>query len=215
MDETCKKRQLDFSAFVEEKERHYQAKYQKQIQAMRDDFEARFTQNRIEIGDFYENKLSEASQAAHNDLNTVRYDYEKSSLYKARAQMLGNTIKENEATIDCLERKITDLDAELRQLADTGEIQFKLREDQIGELQKELSQMVVDYQDLLDVKVQLDSELQTYFKLLEGEENRYTLYFIEVKKRLDGSGDTGTAAGNRITDKYDYLIIRQSEKYDY
>lgn len=215
MDETCKKRQLDFSAFVEEKERHYQAKYQKQIQAMRDDFEARFTQNRIEICDFYENKLSEASQAAHNDLNTVRYDYEKSSLYKARAQMLGKTIKENETTIDCLERKITDLDAELRQLADTGEIQFKLREDQIGELQKELSQMVVDYQDLLDVKVQLDSELQTYFKLLEGEENRYTLYFIEVKKRLDGAEDTGTAAGNRITDKYDYLIIRQSEKYDY
>lgn len=45
-------------------------------------------------------------------------------------------------------------------------------EAQLRELQEANAKLISDYQDLLDLKVQLDTELQAYQKLLEGEETR-------------------------------------------
>jgi len=45
-------------------------------------------------------------------------------------------------------------------------------EEQLRELQEANAKLISDYQDLLDLKVQLDTELQAYQKLLEGEETR-------------------------------------------
>lgn len=46
------------------------------------------------------------------------------------------------------------------------------RDERIAELEKEISDMISDYRDLMDLKIQLDTELQAYQKLLEGEETR-------------------------------------------
>jgi hypothetical protein len=40
------------------------------------------------------------------------------------------------------------------------------------ELKATNDKLINDYQDLFDLKVQLDTELQAYHKLLEGEESR-------------------------------------------
>lgn len=63
----------------------------------------------------------------------------------------------------------------MRRAKDDNSIRIQQRDDQIAALQKDIALMLSDYQDLLDVKVQLDTELQAYQKMLEQEESRQNL----------------------------------------
>lgn len=60
----------------------------------------------------------------------------------------------------------------MRRAQDEADIRIQQRDEEIAQLQKEIALMISDYQDLLDVKVQLDTELQAYQKMLEQEETR-------------------------------------------
>lgn len=54
------------------------------------------------------------------------------------------------------------------------------RDKRIIELQEEIDRLLNEYQDLFDLKVQLDTELKAYQNLLEGEESRYLAAFFSV-----------------------------------
>jgi hypothetical protein len=49
---------------------------------------------------------------------------------------------------------------------------MRYREEELARLQGELSQMLSNNQDLMDIKIKLDAELNAYRALLEGEETR-------------------------------------------
>lgn len=172
MDEVRKKRQVDMATFSSEIEGRYQAKLQEQLQTMRADFENRIAQNRAEVDDLYKNKLDEAVQDSNRNRDSAVKAREEHSFYRNRVHELENSAKESAELIERLNRRLSDLDARTRQLREESEIRLKQRDDQIAQLQKEIGQMITDYQDLLDIKVQLDTELQAYHKLLEGEETR-------------------------------------------
>jgi hypothetical protein len=61
----------------------------------------------------------------------------------------------------------------LRRAREDGEIRLQQRDEQIAQLQKEIANLISDYQDLLDLKVKLDTELNAYHQMLEQEETRY------------------------------------------
>jgi len=46
------------------------------------------------------------------------------------------------------------------------------KDSEIRQLKKAVDDQLVEYRDLLDIKIQLDSEIATYRKLLELEETR-------------------------------------------
>lgn len=75
--------------------------------------------------------------------------------------------------INELRKKIDDLENELQREKDAHLNAFLQKEVEIRDLHKEIRQMMQDYQDLMDTKIQLDVEIEAYRRLLESEETRY------------------------------------------
>jgi hypothetical protein len=78
--------------------------------------------------------------------------------------------------IEGLQKKLADLESAMRSQRDEFLARIAQRDDQIGDLNSEIARMIAQYQDLMDLKVQLDVELQAYQKLLEGEESRSVFF---------------------------------------
>lgn len=53
------------------------------------------------------------------------------------------------------------------------------KETEIRQLKDELNKIVVEYDDLMASKTDLEVEIRTYRRLLEGEENRYGASFAK------------------------------------
>jgi lamin B len=172
MEDFRRKRQVEMVTVSSEIEKNYQAKLQEQLQAMRADFDARIAQSRKETADMYQNKLSEAletSDRARRDAAQAREDYNS---YRLRTQGLEKEQAELEKKLDAAQRRIKDLETQLRIVEDDYNNRIQMRDDRIATLERQINDMLIQYQDLLDLKIQLDTELQAYQKLLEGEESR-------------------------------------------
>lgn len=65
---------------------------------------------------------------------------------------------------------------QLRFVHDDCDVRLSQRDKRTAELQGEIDRLLNEYQDLFDLKVQLDTELKAYQNLLEGEESRYFIH---------------------------------------
>lgn len=54
-------------------------------------------------------------------------------------------------------------------MRDDYDVRISQRDKRITELQGEIDRLLTEYQDLFDLKVQLDTELKAYQNLLEGK----------------------------------------------
>ncbi|KAK0423556.1 hypothetical protein QR680_008208 [Steinernema hermaphroditum] len=147
MDEVKRKRQHEMTSVSNEMESRYQAQLQKQLQAMRADFDARIAQNRREIDELYKTKLSEANETASRDRSNAKEAREEAARARLRVHELETVLSSYNKQVDELNRKIADLESALRRT-------------------------LSEYRYLMDLKVQLDVELQAYQKSCEGQESR-------------------------------------------
>jgi lamin B len=175
MEEFRRKRQIEMTSVSNEIETRYQDKLQEQLQTMRADFDARIAQNRHEVDDMYKNKLSEAQDTANRNRATAAEVREELARYRTRTCELEIAVAAHDAKVESLNRQIYELEALIRRIRDESDIKIQQREDRIAELECEVNNMITEYRDLMDLKVQLDTELQAYHRLLEGEETRSDL----------------------------------------
>ena len=71
------------------------------------------------------------------------------------------------------EARIRDLEAQLVREQDEHITSLSARDSEIRRLHMQMEEQLVEYRDLLDIKIQLDNEIQSYRKLLEAEESRW------------------------------------------
>lgn len=145
---------------------------------MRDNFDQRILQNRAELDELFKLKISELDGTSNRNRQLANEAREEVSRCRMKIQELESTIAGHDAHVAALNSRIKDLESQLRYQQEESDIRIQQREDRISALERDAAAMLNDYQDLMDLKVQLDTELQAYHKLLEGEETRYKITLI-------------------------------------
>ena len=74
-----------------------------------------------------------------------------------------------------MEARVRDLENQLKREQDDHSSTVDSLKSQITHLKLTLDEQLVEYRDLMDVKIQLDTEIAAYRKLLESEESRYDM----------------------------------------
>lgn len=79
-----------------------------------------------------------------------------------------------------MESRIRDLEDEIKREENESTHLITNKENEIRQLKEELSKIVIEYDDLMASKTDLEVEIRTYRRLLEGEENRYVTNYAHL-----------------------------------
>uniref|UniRef100_A0A0K0CYV6 IF rod domain-containing protein n=1 Tax=Angiostrongylus cantonensis TaxID=6313 RepID=A0A0K0CYV6_ANGCA len=168
LEEVRHKRQVDMTTYAKQINEEYQSKLQDQLAEMRARFQAQLAASKSAFEESYKNKLNDArerAEAAHDEAARMR----------VRVHELEKSGSTHDAVIDNLRRELADLKEDMDAARRSWQERLDGKDLRIAELNREIQRMMDEFHDLLDVKIQLDTELNTYRMLLESEETRLNI----------------------------------------
>jgi len=185
---------LEIHTLVEKMQAEYDARLLAELQTLREDFARRLEANNLEIARMYKLDFSGINFDTKRFVADAAAAKNEVSQYRLKVHELETLVAERDSTIAGLRRRIGELENLKLYIADS-EGGWK---GGLAALEAEVSEKLRQYRYLLDLKVQLDTELNAYHLLLSGEEYRLHIYTIVPVE--DNTGRSFVSKGHSDVD---------------
>ncbi|XP_062405754.1 lamin L3 isoform X2 [Sardina pilchardus] len=157
------------------RQQEFESKMAEAMQELRKEHEAQIQQYREELERTFIAKLDNAQQAASKNSDVASSVREELATTRTRLESQSSELSHLQRQNTALEARVMELEQTLDRERDVAHQRMSRKEQEMAAMRAQMQAQLEDYQNLLDVKLSLDMEINTYRKMLEGEEQRLKL----------------------------------------
>lgn len=157
INESRRIRQTEYSEIDGRLSSEYDAKLKQSLQELRAQYEEQMRINRDDIESLYEDKIRRMQEAAARTNNTTHKSIEELRSTRVRIDALNGKINELEQTNAMLNARIRELEQQLDNDHERHSQDMAALDKELTRLRDEMALQLQEYQDLMDIKVSLNS----------------------------------------------------------
>lgn len=153
----------------------YDSKLVSELQRIREETEYKIKEMKDEVERRYQNKFAESESQSKRSQQQTNVLREEVASYRSKLDETLSDISNLQKKLSNYEAKIKELEERLKKANAKYDNDIADKDAEIDNVRKEMAALLIDYQDLYDIKIALDLEIGAYRKLLESEEQRLNI----------------------------------------